>query len=65
MIRGHQFNKIEMFHYTKPEQSWDSFDELVSNAEKLGGRFGPSFFRLFNWPLVMPVRHNGQKNHGH
>ncbi len=35
MIRGHQFNKIEMFHYTKPSQSWDSFAELVSNAEKL------------------------------
>jgi len=35
MIRGHQFNKIEMFHYTKPEQSWASFDELVENAEKL------------------------------
>ncbi len=35
MIRGHQFNKIEMFHYAKPNQSWDSFDELVKNAEKL------------------------------
>ena len=35
MIRGHQFNKIEMFHYTKPEQSWESFDELLDNAEKL------------------------------
>lgn len=35
MIRGHQFNKIEMFHYTKPDQSWDSFAELVENAEKL------------------------------
>ena len=35
MIRGHQFNKIEMFHYTKPSQSWESFDELVKNAEEL------------------------------
>jgi len=35
MIRGHQFNKIEMFHYTKPEQSRDSFAELVKNAEEL------------------------------
>ena len=35
MIRGHQFNKIEMFHYAKPGQSWDSFAELVGNAEKL------------------------------
>lgn len=35
MIRGHQFNKIEMFQFTKPENSWDAFAELVKNAEKL------------------------------
>ncbi|OGY44246.1 MAG: serine--tRNA ligase [Candidatus Buchananbacteria bacterium RIFCSPHIGHO2_01_FULL_39_8] len=35
MVRGHQFNKIEMFHYATPEQSWASFNELVRNAEKL------------------------------
>lgn len=35
MIRGHQFNKIEMFQFTKPEDSWSAFDELLDNAEKL------------------------------
>lgn len=35
MIRGHQFNKIEMFHFTKPEDSWKSFAELLKNAEEL------------------------------
>ncbi|NQU77561.1 serine--tRNA ligase [Candidatus Falkowbacteria bacterium] len=35
MIRGHQFNKIEMFQFTKPADSWKGFDELVSYAEKL------------------------------
>ena len=35
MIRGHQFNKIEMFQFTKPENSALAFDELVANAEKL------------------------------
>jgi len=35
MIRGHQFNKIEMFQLTQPEDSWKAFDELVRNAEKL------------------------------
>jgi len=35
MVRGHQFNKIEMFQFAKPEDSWKGFDELVSNAEKL------------------------------
>jgi len=35
MIRGHQFNKIEMFQFTKPEDSWAAFDELKANAEQL------------------------------
>src|SRR3989338_1798898 len=35
MIRGHQFNKIEMFQFTKPENSWKAFAELIKNAEKL------------------------------
>lgn len=35
MIRGHQFNKIEMFQFTKPVDSAKAFDELVENAEKL------------------------------
>ena len=33
--RGHQFNKIEMFQFTRPECSWNGFEELVRNAEKL------------------------------
>lgn len=35
MIRGHQFNKVEMFQYTKPEDSSTAFEELVNKAEKL------------------------------
>ncbi|HAN10296.1 MAG TPA: serine--tRNA ligase [Clostridiales bacterium] len=35
MIRGHQFNKIEMFQFTKPEDSDAAFLELVGKAEKL------------------------------
>jgi len=35
MIRGHQFNKVEMFQYTKPEDSDAAFDELVGKAERL------------------------------
>ena len=35
MIRGHQFNKIEMFVFCKPENSWNFFNELQKNAEKL------------------------------
>jgi len=35
MIRGHQFNKVEMFQYTLPEQSEAALEELVNKAERL------------------------------
>lgn len=35
MIRGHQFNKVEMFQYTRPEESADALEELLGKAEKL------------------------------
>ena len=35
MVRGHQFNKVEMFQYTLPEQSDEAFEELVTKAENL------------------------------
>lgn len=35
MVRGHQFNKVEMVQYTLPEASDDAFSELVANAENL------------------------------
>lgn len=35
MVRGHQFNKVEMVQYTLPEKSDDAFEELVTNAENL------------------------------
>ncbi len=43
MIRGHQFNKIEMFQFTEPEKSWEAFAELVSNAENLVAGLGLHF----------------------
>jgi seryl-tRNA synthetase len=35
MVRGHQFNKVEMVQFTKPELSDDAFGELVGKAEAL------------------------------
>ncbi len=35
MIRGHQFNKVEMFQYTLPELSEAALEELVNKAERL------------------------------
>ncbi|MGI6174442.1 MAG: serine--tRNA ligase [Christensenellales bacterium] len=35
MIRGHQFNKVEMFGYTRPEDSDAMLQELIGKACKL------------------------------
>ncbi len=43
MVRGHQFNKIEMFQFTLPEKSWQAFDELRKNAEALVKNLGLHF----------------------
>ncbi len=43
MIRGHQFNKIEMFQFTKLEDSWSAFKELTANAEDLVKGLGLHF----------------------
>ncbi len=32
MIRGHQFNKIEIFQYTTPDKSDEAFEEMVGMA---------------------------------
>jgi seryl-tRNA synthetase len=33
--RGHQFDKIEMYHFTTPERSYAELEELVGNAEEI------------------------------
>ena len=43
MVRGHQFNKVEMVQYTKPEDSDAAFEELVGKAEKLVSGLGFHF----------------------
>ena len=43
MVRGHQFNKVEMVQYTTPEGSDAAFDELVGKAEKLVADLGFHF----------------------
>ena len=43
MVRGHQFNKVEMVQFTTPEGSDDAFDELVGKAEALVAALGFHF----------------------
>ncbi len=40
MIRGHQFNKVEMVQYTTAEGSDEAFEELVRKAETLVQKLG-------------------------
>jgi seryl-tRNA synthetase len=35
LIRTHQFNKVEMFAFTRPEESADMFEEMVASAETI------------------------------
>ena len=43
MVRGHQFNKVEMFQFTTPEGSDAAFEELVTKAENLVAGLGLHF----------------------
>ena len=43
MVRGHQFNKVEMVQYTRPEDSDKAFEELVAKAENLVKGLGLHF----------------------
>ena len=40
MIRGHQFNKIEMVQYAHPDGSMETFEELVEKAARLVEKLG-------------------------
>ena len=40
LIRTHQFNKVEMFAFTTPEQSPAMFEEMVSSAEQIVAGLG-------------------------
>jgi seryl-tRNA synthetase len=40
IFRTHQFNKIEQFIFSKPEDSWKMHEELIGNAEDLVQKLG-------------------------
>ena len=43
MIRQHQFNKVEMVKFTRPEDSWDELEKLTRNAEVILQRLGLAY----------------------
>jgi len=40
LIRQHQFNKVELVKFTKPENSYDELEQLLQNAEEVLQRLG-------------------------
>ena len=40
MFRVHQFNKVEMFSYVRPEESWDELERLLAIEERLAQELG-------------------------
>jgi len=47
LIRVHQFNKVEMFCFTTPEQSIEIFDKMIATAEEILQGLG-LHYRLMN-----------------
>jgi len=43
LIRQHQFNKVEMVKFTRPEESYDELEKLTSHAEEVLKRLGIHF----------------------
>ena len=40
MFRVHQFNKVEMFSYVLPEESWEEHERLLATEESLAAELG-------------------------
>jgi seryl-tRNA synthetase len=40
MFRVHQFNKVEQFAFTRPEESWDEHERLLANTEQIVQELG-------------------------
>ncbi len=43
LIRQHQFNKVEMVKFTRPEESYGELEKLTSNAEEILKKLGIHF----------------------
>jgi len=40
MFRVHQFNKVEQFAFTRPEDSWNEHERLLANTEEIVAELG-------------------------
>ncbi|KAI9891295.1 MAG: Cytosolic seryl-tRNA synthetase [Vezdaea aestivalis] len=54
LFRTHQFEKVEQFLLTKPEESWTHFDDMISLSEE--------FYRSLNLPFQVVAIVSGALN---
>jgi seryl-tRNA synthetase len=40
MLRQHQFDKVELYKFTRPDESWDALENLTGNAETILQKLG-------------------------
>ena len=43
LIRQHQFNKVELVKFTKPEESWEELEKLTHDAETILQKLGLAY----------------------
>jgi len=43
MIRQHQFNKVELVKFAKPEESWEELEKLTQDAETILRKLGLAY----------------------
>jgi seryl-tRNA synthetase len=43
MLRQHQFDKVELYKFTAPEQSWEELEKLTRNAEAILQKLGIAY----------------------
>lgn len=46
LIRNHQFNKVELVHFTRPEDSYQALEALTRDAEEILERLGLPYRRV-------------------
>lgn len=56
ILRQHQFNKVELIKFTKPEESYDELEKMVKNSEKV--------LQLLNLPYRVVTLSTGDMGFG-
>src|SRR5581483_8486607 len=54
MFRVHQFDKVEMFSFTRPEDSWDEHEFLVGIEEEILGGLGGAAAKKYDIEVWLP-----------